>query len=65
MHKLTPREKECLYWVAQGKSSEETALILNIKTPTVDTYRKQIKEKLNCITIAQAVYKAMKQKQIS
>lgn len=58
--KLSKREKECLYWASQGKSSEETAMILNIKKATVDTYRTQAREKLNCITMAQAVYKGLR-----
>lgn len=56
--KLTEREKECLYWAAQGKSSEETAIILNIKPASVLSYRRLLKAKLNCYNIAQAVYKA-------
>lgn len=60
---LTVREKECLHWAAKGKSSEETALILAVKKSTVNYYRKQIKEKLNCINMTQAVYEALKQGQ--
>ena len=61
--RLTVREKECLLWVARGKSSEETALILNVKITTVNYYRKKIKEKLDCINMAQAVYEGIKQNQ--
>lgn len=58
--KLTEREIECIYWAAHGKSSEETAMILKIKSSTVEEYRKNIKKKLNCSNIAQAVYESIK-----
>lgn len=58
--KLTRREKECLYWAAMGKSSEETAIILRLKKETVRFYRKKIMTKLNCINMAQAIYDAIK-----
>ena len=57
---LTNREIECLHWAAQGKSSEETATILKIKAATVNEYRKQIKDKLNCSNLTHAVYEAIK-----
>lgn len=57
---LTEREVECLYWAAHGKSSDETATILKIKKYTVEEYRKNIKQKLNCYTMAHAVYEGIK-----
>jgi DNA-binding CsgD family transcriptional regulator len=57
---LTEREVECLYWTAQGKTSEETASILKIKKSTVEDYRKHIKLKLNCSSMAHAVYEGVK-----
>ncbi|MEK6291645.1 MAG: helix-turn-helix transcriptional regulator, partial [Paraburkholderia tropica] len=35
-HFLTPRQRECLTWVARGKSSIEIGLILGISRYTVD-----------------------------
>lgn len=58
---LSPREKECLRWTAQGKTAEEIAMILNLKIITVKFYLRSIRQKLNCNTIAQAVYKAASQ----
>ena len=58
--KLTSRELDCLYLAANGKSSEETAKILNISKLTVDGYRSEIKRKLNVANIAQAVFEAVK-----
>lgn len=62
---LTEREIECLYWAAHGKSSDETAMILQIKKYTVEDYRKNIKKKLNCSTLAHAVYEGVKRGYIS
>jgi DNA-binding CsgD family transcriptional regulator len=56
---LTERETG-LYWAAHGKSSAETAIILSIKKSTVDEFRKNIKEKLNCSSIAHAIYEGVK-----
>lgn len=60
-YKLTEREIECLYWAANGKSSSETAIILKIKSSTVEEYRRQIKKKLNCNNLVQAIYEGVKQ----
>lgn len=57
---LTEREVECLFWAANGKSSDETAIILNIKKFTVEEYRKNIKRKLSCTSIASAIYEGVK-----
>ncbi|MFK7822866.1 MAG: response regulator [Oligoflexales bacterium] len=45
--KLTPREKEILRLIAQGKNSNEISNILHISTHTVRTHRKNILEKTN------------------
>ena len=39
---LTPRESEVLFWVAQGKTNPEIAIILNIGRSTVKTHLKNI-----------------------
>lgn len=36
---LTNREKECLFWLIQGKSAQETGEILSISRRTVETLR--------------------------
>jgi len=43
---LTPREREILQLVAEGKSSKEAANVLNLSVYTVDTHRANIMEKL-------------------
>lgn len=45
---LTARELECLYWLGQGKTLEETACILKITPRTIKAHVKSIKYKLGC-----------------
>lgn len=56
---LSEREKECLVWAAQGKSTKEIARILAISPHTVETYSKNIKEKMHCTTMIEAVMEGM------
>ncbi len=44
---LTTREQDILRWLALGKSAPETAEILSIAVTTVETHRKNIKQKLD------------------
>lgn len=44
---LTARRAEVLLWIAQGKTSEEIAIILGLKTRTVHKHTERIFEKLN------------------
>jgi DNA-binding CsgD family transcriptional regulator len=65
MGPLLPREKECLSWIAKGKTSEEVAMIMGIKLSTTRSYLKNVRVKLNCTSMAQCVYKALQQGFIS
>jgi LuxR family transcriptional regulator, quorum-sensing system regulator CinR len=56
---LTARELECLRWVALGKSTGEIAAILKISPHTARGYLKSVHHKLDCVTSAQAVSKAI------
>jgi DNA-binding CsgD family transcriptional regulator len=56
---LTARELECLRWVALGKSTGEIAAILKISPHTTRGYLKSVHHKLDCVTSAQAVTKAV------
>ena len=49
---LTPREREVLQLLAEGKNAREIASILNISMKTVDTHRRKIMDDLNIRTIA-------------
>jgi DNA-binding CsgD family transcriptional regulator len=54
------REKDCLYWCIQGKTSDEISTILGISKRTVENNIKNIKEKLNCDKQVQLAVTAMK-----
>ena len=43
---LTPREREVMHWLAEGKSNEEIALILAISAHTVKNHLDKIFKKL-------------------
>jgi DNA-binding CsgD family transcriptional regulator len=57
---LTAREIECLRWVALGKDTSDIAIILDISSHTARDYLKSARFKLDCVTSAQAVSKAVK-----
>ena len=42
---LTEREVECLFWIAEGKTSEEIAVILGISRNTINNYITSIMRK--------------------
>jgi len=44
---LTPREREILQLVAEGKSNKDVANLLNLSVYTVETHRSNIMQKLN------------------
>lgn len=44
---LTPRERQVLQLVAEGKTTKESARLLNISAKTAETHRARIMEKLN------------------
>lgn len=53
--KLTPRERDCLSWVAAGKTDWETSQILGISESTVKEYVQAAMRKLDATHRAQAV----------
>lgn len=56
---LTPRERECLQWVAAGKVSSQIAAILGIAEDTVNIHIRAAMHKLNAQTRAHAAVKAV------
>jgi LuxR family quorum sensing-dependent transcriptional regulator len=62
--RLAPRERECLKWVASGKTDWEISQILNISEQTVHGYVQNALLKLGARTRAQAVALAMLSAQI-
>ncbi len=57
---LTDREVECLRLTAIGKDAGDIAAILGISPHTARDYLKSARFKLDCVTSAQAVTKAVK-----
>jgi DNA-binding NarL/FixJ family response regulator len=45
--RLSPREREVLQLVVEGKSSAEIASILSLSLKTVETYRSRLMQKLD------------------
>jgi LuxR family quorum sensing-dependent transcriptional regulator len=61
---LTPREREVLTWVAQGKSAWEIGEILHIAKRTVDEHAQTAFRKLGAVNRAHAVAIAIRQRLI-
>lgn len=49
---LTSRERETLQLIAEGKSTAETANLLNVSPKTIETHRKNMMDKLDIHNIA-------------
>jgi LuxR family quorum sensing-dependent transcriptional regulator len=62
--RLTPRERECLQWVAAGKTDWEISQILSISEQTAHGYVQNALRKLGARTRAQAVALALLSSQI-
>jgi DNA-binding NarL/FixJ family response regulator len=58
--KLTPREREVIQLLAEGKSSKEVACLLNLSTKTAETHRSNIMRKLDIHSIRDLVVYAVK-----
>jgi DNA-binding NarL/FixJ family response regulator len=58
--KLTPREREVVQLLAEGKSSKEVACLLNLSTKTAETHRSNIMRKLGFHSIRDIVVYAIK-----
>ncbi|WP_225131446.1 MULTISPECIES: response regulator transcription factor [Bradyrhizobium] len=55
---LSEREKQCLRWIDQGKSSWEIGVILNVSENTVNFHVKNAMRKLETTSRTQCVVKA-------
>lgn len=58
--RLSPREREVLRWVAEGKEVPDIAIITALSEHTVRTYLKSARIKLGCGTKTQAAVKAVR-----
>lgn len=57
---LTPREREILQLIAEGKSNKDVANLLNLSVYTVETHRSNIMEKLNLRGIPELILYAVR-----
>ena len=58
--KLGAREKEVLAWIAEGKTAEETAIILGISRRTVEWHLSQVRQKVSAANVTHAIALAVK-----
>ncbi|QDY69018.1 LuxR family transcriptional regulator [Qingshengfaniella alkalisoli] len=61
---LTPRQREALEWVGDGKTMQDIAIIMGLKPATIEKHLRLAREVLDVETTAQAVMKASVQNQI-
>ena len=57
---LTPRQREILQLIAEGKSAKEIAFLLNLSIKTVETHRAQLMERLEIYDVPGLVRYAMR-----
>ncbi len=62
---LTPREKEIIQLLAEGKSNKEVATVLDVSPYTVETHRMHLMQKLNLHNTAEIVLYAVRKKIIA
>ena len=59
--RLTPKEREVLQLIAEGKSTKEAASILNTSISTVETHRQHVMDKLDIHTVAELTKYAIRE----
>ena len=60
--RLTPRQQQILLLIAEGRSTKEIALSLNISVKTVESHRKQLTDRLDIHDIAGLIRYAIRAK---
>lgn len=58
-HRLTPREREVIRWIASGRKQSDTALLLGLSDRTVENHLRRIRRRLGASSTAQAVLMAV------
>ena len=61
---LTPRQREALEWVGDGKTTQDIAVLMGLTSATVEKHLRLAREALSVETTAQAVLKAAMQNQM-
>jgi len=57
---LSDRERECLYWVSEGKTTDEVAVILGVSSNTVNSYIAHAIQKFSASNRAMAIATAIR-----
>lgn len=52
---MTPRQREIVQLLAEGKSTKEVAVVLNLSVKTAETHRANIMRKLDCHSVSEVV----------
>ena len=58
---LTPREREVLQLLAEGRTTKQAATSLHVSVKTIETHRQKIMEKLNIKTVAELTKYAVRE----
>jgi DNA-binding NarL/FixJ family response regulator len=58
--RLTPRQREIIQLLAEGKSSKEVAVALNLSVKTAETHRANIMMRLSCHSVSELVRYAIR-----
>jgi DNA-binding NarL/FixJ family response regulator len=58
--RLTPRQREIVQLLAEGKSSKEVAVALEMSVKTAETHRANIMRKLDCHSVSEVVRYAIR-----
>ena len=61
LDKLTPKERELLQLIAEGKSTKEAARLLHVSDKTIDARRRDIMKKLKIYSIAELTKTAIRE----
>lgn len=61
LKRLTPRERDVLRKIADGKTTKEAAAELKLSPKTIETHRSHIMEKLNAYTVAKLTKHAIRE----
>ena len=59
--RLTPREREVLQLIAEGKATKEVAALLHVSVKTAETHRRSIMEKLSLDSVAELTKYALRE----
>jgi DNA-binding CsgD family transcriptional regulator len=58
--KVTPREREILLWLSNGKTTDVICEILGIRANTVNTYKREMMDKFGAANVTALVASALR-----